>query len=203
MCAFNQVEVATSGLAAPAEIAAAAGQERVAPQAFAVPGSAPLIPTGVSAMEGNGSVTVTWKPSEGATSYNIYHATSPSVSKKSGTKVAGVSGHSYTVRPLKNKTPYFFVVTAVNAAGESGDSPWVMATPLAKAPKPELLRIPAGPVDGDKNPRGPDSSDRGTRVRRGGGFKYGPRQLKCSGRMFRAPTYTAPYFGFRSAASKP
>lgn len=59
--------------------------------------------------------------------------------------MADISGRSYTVRRLKNKTPYYFVVTAVNAAGESSESDRLMATPLAKAPKPELVRIPAGP----------------------------------------------------------
>ncbi len=58
-------------------------------------------------------------------------------------------------------------------------------------------------VDGDKNPRGPDASDTRTRIRRGGAYAYGSRHLKCSSRMFRAPTYTAPYFGFRSATSRP
>lgn len=53
-----------------------------------------------------------------------------------------------------------------------------------------------------RNPRGPDASDKGTRVRRGGGFSYGSRYLKCCERMFRKPTYTAPYFGFRSAVSR-
>jgi formylglycine-generating enzyme required for sulfatase activity len=365
----------------------------------AVPPEAPLIPTGISAVEGNGSVTVTWAPAAGATSYNIYHAMASSVSKKSGIKLANLSGVRYTVRSLKNRTPYFFVVTAMNLGGESGDSPCVMAVPLAKAPKPGLVRVPAGPFrmgdsldqtsyalpahsvhldeffidryetmyalwkevydwavvrgyefdnpghngstgegnnlpvvmvswydsvkwlnarsekegrtpayyvddahtnayrtgridltsaqvkwgadgyrlpteaewekaargglegrrypwgdelvpgrandnmdgtvpvgiyqangyglfdmagnvfewvwdwgserqayywadDGIKNPRGPDSSDTDTRIRRGGGFTYGSQHLKCSGRMFRRPTYTAPYFGFRSAASR-
>jgi formylglycine-generating enzyme required for sulfatase activity len=365
----------------------------------AIPVAAPLIPTGVSAQEGDEFVTVTWTHSAGATSYNIYYGTSSSVSKKSGIKIAGLSGSSYTVRPLENKTPYYFVVTAVNAGGESGDSPWAMATPLAQAPQRGLVRIPAGPfqmgdnldktgyvlpvhtvnldefyidryetmytlwkevhdwavangykfdsagqngsfrkgnnlpvtmvswydsvkwlnarsekegrtpvyyvddahtnvyrtgrvdlsnsqvkwegdgyrlpteaewekaarggvkgqrypwgdelgtgnandnmggavpvgiyqangyglydmagnvfewvwdwgserqaydwaVDGAKNPRGPESSDTDTRIRRGGGYTYGSQQLKCSGRMFRVPTYTAPYFGFRSAARK-
>ncbi len=45
-------------------------------------------------------------------------------------------------------------------------------------------------------------SDKGTRIRRGGGFSYGAQHLKCFGRMFRKPTYTAPYFGFRSASRK-
>jgi len=57
-------------------------------------------------------------------------------------------------------------------------------------------------VDGAKNPRGPDASAKGTRVRRGGGFAYGAQHIKCFARMFRKPTYTAPYFGFRSASSR-
>jgi len=56
--------------------------------------------------------------------------------------------------------------------------------------------------DRDKNPSGPEASDKGTRIRRGGGFSYGAQHLKCFGRMFRKPTYTAPYFGFRSASNK-
>jgi len=387
-CAANRVAVPSPGPAAPADV-----------ETSAAPVAAPLIPTGVSAVEGNKLVKVIWTPSAAATSYNIYYATSSSVSKKDGIKIAGIPGGNYTVRRLKNKTPYYFAVTAVNAGGESEDSPWAMATPLARAPKPGLVRIPAGPfrmgdnldqtsyavpvhtvdldefsieryetmyalwkevydwaiangysfdnagsngsfgkgnhlpvvmigwydsvkwlnarsekedrtpvyyvddahtnvyrtgcidltnarvkweangyrlpteaewekaargglegkrypwgdelgaghandnmgsavpvgiypangyglydmagnvfewvwdwgserqaydwaVDGAKNPRGPDSSDTGTRIRRGGGYAYGSHQFKCSGRMFRAPTYTAPYFGFRSARNK-
>ena len=56
--------------------------------------------------------------------------------------------------------------------------------------------------DGIKNPHGPDTSDSGKRIRRGGGYQYGSRYLKCAERMFRVPTYSAPYFGFRSATNK-
>jgi len=382
-CTGRGVAVSASGQAPPADITI----------------NAPLIPAGVSAWEGNRSVTVTWKPVAGATSYNIYYATSPSVSKTSGTKLGNLSGSRYTVRSLENKTPYFFVVTAVNGSGESGESPWVMAAPLAKPPEPGLVRIPAGPFemgdnldktsyalpvhivhvdeffidkyetmhalwkevydwavgngygfdntgmngssgrgnnlpvtmvswydtvkwlnarsekegrtpayymddahktvyregridlvssqvkwdaggyrlpteaewekaargglegkrypwgdeigagkandnmggavpvgiypasgyglydmagnvfewvwdwgsesqayewasDGVRNPHGPESSAKGTRIRRGGGFKYGSRHLKCSERMFRVPTYTAPYFGFRCVTNR-
>jgi formylglycine-generating enzyme required for sulfatase activity len=388
-CAASRVVVTSSGLAGPATPA-------FEPKAPSV--AAPLIPIRVSAKEGNGSVTVTWKPSTGATSYNIYYAASASVSKKSGTQVSNIAGSPWTVRRLANKTPYYFVVTAVNANGESGDSPWAMAAPRAKAPRPGFIRIPAGSfrmgdnldktsyalpvhavdldafsidkyettfalwkkvydwavaheyqfdneghngssdegnylpvvgiswydalkwlnarseqegrtpvyyvddartkvyrtgqvdltsaqvrwdadgyrlpteaeweraarggvegrrypwgdelgpgrandnmggtmpvgiypangyglydmagnvfewvwdwgserqaydwaVDGGRNPRGPDSSETGTRIRRGGGYSYGSQHLKCFGRMFRRPTYTAPYFGFRSAVS--
>jgi formylglycine-generating enzyme required for sulfatase activity len=344
-------------------------------------------------------VTLTWTPAAGATSYNIYYARSSSVSKTSGTKSTGIARAPFKVRRLSDRTPYFFVVTAVNASGESGESSWVMAAPRAKPPKPGLVRVPAGsfrmgdsldntayalpahtveiddfwidryettyalwkevydwavahgyefdnagqngstrqgdhlpvtmvswydtvkwlnarsekagrtpvyyadeahtavyrkgnvdlaaaqvrweadgyrlpteaewekaargglagrrypwgdelgpgqanhnmgvavPVglfspngyglydmagnvfewvwdwgsetqayhgvaDGAKNPRGPDASDKGTRIRRGGGFSYGAQHLKCFGRMFRKPTYTAPYFGFRSASNR-
>ena len=361
-------------------------------------GGPPFIPTEVSAVEGNQSVTVTWKPVSGAVSYNVYYATSPAVSKTTGTKLAGLRKTSHRVRGLANKTPYFFVVTAVNAAGESPESPPVMAAPLAKPPEPGLVRIPAGSfqmgdnldntayalpvhtvyvdefyidkyetmsalwkevydwavakgygfdnagsngaagrgnnlpvvgvswydavkwlnarsekegrtpvyytdealtavykagridltaaqvkwsasgyrlpteaewekaargglvgkrypwgdelgegnandnmggtvpvgiyppngyglydmagnvfewvwdwgsesqayhwaVDGGQNPRGPDSSDKDTRIRRGGSYRYGSRQLMCSARMFRVPTYTAPYFGFRAVTN--
>ena len=367
--------------------------------AQAGPGASPLVPTGVSAQGGQGSVTLSWKASAGATSYNVYYARSASVSKTNGTKVDGIVGSPYTVRRLSDRTPYFFVVTALNADGESRESSWVMAAPRAKVPKPGLVRIPAGPfrmgdsldntayalpvhtvdldefwidryettyalwrkvydwavehgyafdnagqngstrqgndlpvtmvswydsvkwlnarseregrtpvyytdddhtavyrsgnvdlaaahvrwdadgfrlpteaewekaargglagrrypwgdelgpdqanhnlgvaapvglfapngyglydtagnvfewvwdwgsetqayhwaADGAENPRGPDASDKGTRVRRGGGFSYGPQHLKCFGRMFRKPTYTAPYFGFRSASRR-
>jgi len=344
-------------------------------------------------------VTLSWTSAAGATSYNIYCARSSPVSKTVATRIAGIARGPFTVRRLSDRTPYFFIVTAVNAAGESGESSWVMAAPRAKAPRSELVRIPAGPfrmgdsldgttcalpvhtvelddlwidryettyalwkevydwavgngyafdnpgqngstrqgdslpvtmvswydavkwlnarsekerrtpvyyaddahtavyrsgnfdlaaacvnweadgyrlpteaewekaarggvagrrypwgddlgpaqanhdlgvavpvglyppngyglydmagnvfewvwdwgsetqayhwvTDGAKNPRGPDASAKGTRIRRGGGFSYGAQHLKCFGRMFRKPTYTAPYFGFRSASNK-
>jgi len=56
--------------------------------------------------------------------------------------------------------------------------------------------------DGIADPRGPDAST-GTRVRRGGGWSYGPDYLRCFERVFRSPTYAAPYFGFRSASKVP
>jgi len=39
------------------------------------------------------------------------------------------------------------------------------------------------------------------KVRRGGGIAYGPAFLRNAERVGRVPTYTAPYFGFRSARS--
>jgi|GEM_PF-940073 len=55
---------------------------------------------------------------------------------------------------------------------------------------------------GATDPHGPASSAKNTRIRRGGGYTYGSRYLACYERMFRVPTYTAPYFGFRSVRSE-
>ncbi len=57
------------------------------------------------------------------------------------------------------------------------------------------------------NPRGPDVNPvpadvlHYLRVRRGGGFTYGPAYLRNAERVGRIPSYTARYFGFRSARS--
>ncbi|MCK7468534.1 MAG: formylglycine-generating enzyme family protein [Desulfosudis oleivorans] len=366
-----------------------------------LPGHHRSSPSAFRRRRGKGRVTLSWTPAAGATSYNIYYARSSSVSKterrrgsRASPAVPSRSGGSPTGPPISSS------VTAVNASGESGDSAWVMAAPRARAPRPGLVRIPAGtfrmgdsldntayslpvhvvdldeffidryettyalweevydwavghgyafdnpgqngstrqggspacgngqlvrcgqmaqrplgegapdprllhrrgphgcvqvrgcrpnrlsselgggrlspahggrmgegrprrprgpalslgrrsrtwarpttimgvavPVglyppngyglydmagnvfewvwdwgseaqayhwagDGAKNPRGPETSDKGTRIRRGGGFSYGAQHLKCFGRMFRKPTYTAPYFGFRSASNK-
>lgn len=382
-----------------AALPAGNGGAAIVSAAGASPGQAPLAPAEISAKGGKGSVSLSWTASAGATSYNIYCARSSPVSRTDGTKIAGIAGSPHTVRRLSDRTPYFFVVTAVNASGESGESSWVMAAPRAKAPKPRLVRVPAGPFrmgdsldntayalpahtvdldefwidryettyalwkevydwalgrgydfddpgqngstrqgrdlpvvmvswydavkwlnarsekegrtpvyytdearstvyrsgrfdptaaqveweadgyrlpteaewekaargglegrrypwgdelepgranhdvgcavpvglyppngyglydtagnvfewvwdwgseqqayswadDGARNPRGPDTSAKGTRIRRGGGFSYGAQHLKCFGRMFRKPTYTAPYFGFRSASRR-
>ncbi len=95
--------------------------------------SAPAAPTGVLATSGNGQATVSWDAVSGATSYNIYYSTSSAVSKATGTKITNaVSPRAVT--GLTNTTTYWFVVTAVNAGGESADSaPAVHATPLAPA----------------------------------------------------------------------
>jgi len=54
------------------------------------------------------------------------------------------------------------------------------------------------------DPRGPDvaiSAEESLRVRRGGGFAYGPEYLRNAERVPRTPDYRAAYFGFRSARS--
>ena len=103
-------------------------------------------PTGVAASAGDSQVRVTWSSVNGATSYNIYGDTVPGVTKASPNPLVGVSSpHTYT--GLANGTTYYFVVTALNATGESVESAEVSATPAA--PPPPSPPNPVAAVPGD------------------------------------------------------
>lgn len=103
----------------------------------------PVAPTGLAAVEGNGSITLSWNPSVGANSYNLYYGTEFDVTKANGIKVAGVTS-PFTLGGLTNKTAYFLVLSAVGPGGESFETPQVSATPLASTPIQAMMHIPAG-----------------------------------------------------------
>ena len=94
---------------------------------------APLAPTGVNAVPGNGQVTVSWNNSAGATSYNLYYQTGSTVTKATGTLISGVTSPR-VVSPLTNGQQYAFALIAVNTAGESPLSSVVTATPNPPPP---------------------------------------------------------------------
>jgi len=79
----------------------------------------PSAPTGLSGMPGNGEATLTWSDSTGAAWYLLYRANSSGGPYEF---VAQTKGVSHTDRGFGNGTPYYYVVTALNAAGESGYS---------------------------------------------------------------------------------
>lgn len=90
-------------------------------------GEVPSAPTGVAASAGNEQATITWNAVSGATGYNVKRSTT---SGGPYSNVAtNVSGTSYTNTGLTNGTTYYYVVTAVNASGESPISSQVSATP--------------------------------------------------------------------------
>ena len=93
----------------------------------------PAKPTNVTATAGDTQASISWSAVSGATSYNIYYGTTAGVTTATGTKVANVTSPQ-VVSPLLDGTTYFFVVTAVNAAGESALSSEVTATPEPPAP---------------------------------------------------------------------
>lgn len=96
----------------------------------------PAATTGVSATAGDGQVTISWAAVSGATSYNLYMATQSGVTKSNYTTLTGGMAHPGVTSPyvhtgLTNGAAYYFVVTAVNASGESVESAQVSATPAA------------------------------------------------------------------------
>ena len=91
---------------------------------------APAAPTGVLAVAGNALVTVTWDIVPGATTYNLWRATT---SGGPYTLIAGNIGGvnlGYTDNTVANLTTYYYVVTA-NGNGASVNSAEVSATPTA------------------------------------------------------------------------
>ena len=100
----------------------------------------PAAPTGLAATAGNARVTLGWNASTAATSYNVKRGTSASGSF--ATVASGVTATSYADTTVVNDTTYFYVVSAVNAGGESANSTTVSATP--QAPPPTVPATPTG-----------------------------------------------------------
>ena len=87
----------------------------------------PAAPAGLQATAGNAQITLTWNASTGATSYNVKRSTT---NGGPYTTLASPATPSYTNTGLTNGTPYYYVVTAVNSAGESNPSSQATATPV-------------------------------------------------------------------------
>ena len=85
-------------------------------------------PTNLAATAGNGQVGLSWSASSGATSYNVKRSTT---SGGPYTTIASPTTSSYTDTGVTNGTTYYYVVSAVNTAGESANSGQVSATPTA------------------------------------------------------------------------
>jgi N-acetylneuraminic acid mutarotase len=95
--------------------------------------SAPEPPSGVTATSGDGQITVGWNSVADADSYNLYWDTAPGLSTATDNRIARITG-PFTHAGLSNGTAYYYVVTAVNAGGESAASAEVGATPRVPVP---------------------------------------------------------------------
>jgi len=111
------------------------GESAESSQLSEAPGSVSSPPTGVIASPGNGQVTISWSSVTGATSYNLYWSLTPGVNKTNGTKIPSVTS-PYVHSGLTNGTTYYYVVTAVNSYGESGESAQQSAIPGTAPPPP-------------------------------------------------------------------
>jgi fibronectin type 3 domain-containing protein len=97
------------------------------------PATPPAVPTGLQASAGNAQVSLTWTASAGATSYHVKRATT---NGGPYTQVSAPTTANFVDTGLTNGTAYFYVVSALNAAGESANSSQVSATPVAPAAPP-------------------------------------------------------------------
>ena len=95
--------------------------------------SIPTAPSGLTATAGNAQVSLSWSASTGATGYYVKRGTA---SGGPYTQVAATASTSSTDMGLTNGTTYYYVVTAYNGAGESGNSNQASATPSAPAQAP-------------------------------------------------------------------
>jgi fibronectin type 3 domain-containing protein len=91
----------------------------------------PAAPAGLQATAGNAQVSLSWNASSGATSYHLKRATT---SGGPYTQIAAPAVTSLVDSALTNGTTYFYVVSALNSAGESSNSAQASATPTGSAP---------------------------------------------------------------------
>jgi hypothetical protein len=92
-------------------------------------GVAPAAPANLSASAGVGDVDLSWKPSPIATSYNIYRSTDPGNETLIASGVT--STYFFDTGLASDGTSYFYLVSAVNSAGESATTNETSATPSA------------------------------------------------------------------------
>jgi glycosyl hydrolase family 44/fibronectin type III domain protein len=90
----------------------------------------PIAPTNLTATAGNQQIVLNWNASSGATGYRVKRGTA---SGGPYTQVAAPTGTSDTDAGLTNGTTYYYVLSAVNSAGESANSSQVFATPSSSS----------------------------------------------------------------------
>ena len=90
----------------------------------------PPTPAGLIATAGDAQVSLSWTASSGATSYHVKRSTTTGGGYS---QVGAPTTASFTDTGLSNGTEYFYVVSAVNSAGESANSAQANATPVAPA----------------------------------------------------------------------
>jgi autotransporter-associated beta strand protein len=96
-------------------------------QGYPSPALAPSAPTGLAAAQGSAQVALTWNGSAGVTGFNVKRA---ATSGGPYTQIAtNLTAAYYVDTNVLNYTTYYYVVTAINATGESGNSSEVSATP--------------------------------------------------------------------------
>jgi len=92
------------------------------------PVNIPSAPAGLQATAGNAQISLTWNASSGATSYHVKRSTAGGGPYS---QISAPTTTNYTDTNLTNSTTYYYVVSALNSAGESANSSQASATPSA------------------------------------------------------------------------
>ena len=104
----------------------------------------PPAPTILLVTTNIGQVTLTWSSVSGATNYNVKRSTDiGSITNGSFTTIASTTATTYTDTNVSGGVTYYYVVSALNAGGESANSAAVSATP----PQPPVPDPQIGYVD--------------------------------------------------------
>ncbi len=98
--------------------------------ASATPLTALPVPTGLVGSAANGGANLTWNAVPGATGYNVKRSTTNA--GPYSVVVNGLLAPSFGDSGLVNGTPYYFVVSALFGASESGNSTQVMVVPAVQ-----------------------------------------------------------------------
>jgi len=101
----------------------------------------PATPTGLQATGGNAQVSLSWNASAGAASYNVKRSTTNG--GPYSTSIASPTLTNYTDATVSNGTTYYYVVSAVNTAGQSANSAQASATPAAPTANVTITVNPA------------------------------------------------------------
>jgi hypothetical protein len=129
----NWASIAASGpRVATASNAAVNIGQLLALRPSSAPPQQPPAPASLTATAGNAQVTLNWGAAAGADSYNVYRATTTGGPYNSPI-ASGLTSTTYNDTTVSNGTTYYYVVRAVNPAGESANSPEASATPNACA----------------------------------------------------------------------
>ncbi len=127
----------------------------------------PSVPTGLTATPGVEQVILNWQAGSYATSNNVGRAT---VNGGPYTTIATVRGAGYIDSDLVGGTTYYYVVKALNGAGQSTNIAPASATPTANLPSPWVAQdIGSVGVDGSAGEAGSESWSNGAFTLAGSG----------------------------------
>ncbi len=119
----------------------AGGEAADSPPVTTTPVAPPAAPSGLSAAPAHHEVKLTWVASPRASNYVVRRSETPGGPYAA---VATAVGPAHTDGPLENGRSYYYVVTAVNAGGESAPSDEVAATPIEPPAAPAGFAATSG-----------------------------------------------------------